>query len=141
MVKSILLFGWLLATSLLPTKPPGSDAILGEWLSPAKDSRILIYRQADTFKGKVVWGTGGPAKDEKNPNPALRHREVIGLVILDGFVYEKGSWQHGSIYDPHDGKTYACKMDLTKPDRLSIRGYVGLSLFGRTEVWTRVNNP
>lgn len=90
---------------------------------------------------KSYLGHRQPDEGRENSNPALRNRELIGLVILDGFVYEDGIWQHGSIYDPREGKTYACKLTLTQPDRLSIRGYMGLSLFGRTEIWTRVNHP
>jgi uncharacterized protein (DUF2147 family) len=140
-MKQLLLMGCLWSIHLFPQTPPPAEAILGEWLSPARNSRIRIFRQADTFRGKLVWGTGGPAKDEKNPNPALRNQEVIGLIILDGFVYKEGIWQQGSIYDPREGKTYACKLSLPSPDQLNIRGFIGISLFGRTEIWTKVNQP
>lgn len=115
-----------------------SDAIVGEWLSAKKDSRVLIYRQANTYAGRITWGTGGAANDAKNPNPALRNRAVIGLVILEKFRYDgDNTWQDGAIYDPREGKTYACKLTLKDVNTLSVRGYVGLSLFGRTEVWSR----
>ncbi|WP_345267782.1 DUF2147 domain-containing protein [Nibrella viscosa] len=117
-----------------------SDAILGEWLSPAKDSRILIYRQGNKYYGKITWGTGTSPKDEKNPNPALRSRDLIGLVILSDFERNgTDTWENGSIYDPREGKTYSCKMTLKDPKSLSIRGYVGIPLLGRSEIWTRFN--
>ncbi|MGC4020942.1 MAG: DUF2147 domain-containing protein [Cyclobacteriaceae bacterium] len=77
--------------------------------------------------------------DEKNPDPALRTREVIGLVILKDFEADKEGkvWENGTIYDPREGKTYSCKMTLKDANNLSIRGYVGVSLFGRTETYTR----
>jgi uncharacterized protein (DUF2147 family) len=132
------LLALLLAASAYAQTNP--SAIVGEWLSPKKDSRILIYKQANAFFGKVTWGTGGPAKDEKNPNPALRSRDLIGAVILNDFTFDgDDTWQNGTIYDPRDGKTYSCKMTLKDPTHLNIRGYVGVSLFGRTEVWTKVN--
>ncbi|ADB42401.1 DUF2147 domain-containing protein [Spirosoma linguale] len=116
------------------------SAILGEWLSPKKDSRIFIYKQGAAYFGKIMWGTGGSAKDEKNPNPALRSRDLIGAVILNDFTFDgSDTWQNGTIYDPRDGKTYSCKMTLKDPAHLNIRGYVGVSLFGRTEVWTKEN--
>lgn len=116
------------------------SAILGQWLSPKKDSRILIYKQGTAYFGKIVWGTGGPAKDEKNPNPAMRSRDLIGAVILNDFTFDGNStWQDGTIYDPREGKTYSCKMNLKDPTHLNIRGYVGVSLFGRSEVWTKEN--
>ncbi|CCH52941.1 Protein of unknown function DUF2147 [Fibrisoma limi BUZ 3] len=132
----LLLTATLASTTLAQSKP---DAILGEWLSPKKDSRLLIYQQAGKYFGKITWGTGGPAKDEKNPNPALRNRDLIGLVILNDFQHDgEQTWEGGTIYDPRDGKTYSCKMTLKDASNLSIRGYVGVSLFGRSEVWTKV---
>lgn len=117
--------------------PPA--AIVGEWLSAKKDSRIIIAKQGTTYSGKIVWGTGQATTDEKNPDPALRNRNIIGLGILNNFVYDGAdTWKDGTIYDPREGKTYSCKMTLKDAGHLSIRGYVGLSLFGRTEVWTRV---
>jgi uncharacterized protein (DUF2147 family) len=116
-----------------------ADGIVGEWLSANKDSRILIYRQGSTYAGKVAWGTGGSTKDDKNPDPKLRSRDIIGSVILTGFAYKgDNTWENGTIYDPREGKVYACKMTLKTPNQLSIRGYIGVSLFGRTEVWSRV---
>jgi len=116
-----------------------ADGIVGEWLSAKKDGRIQIYRQGSTYTGKITWGTGRSTKDDKNPDPALRNRDLIGLVILSGFSFKGDNvWEDGTIYDPGDGKTYACKMSLKNPNSLSIRGYIGLSIFGRTEVWSRV---
>jgi uncharacterized protein (DUF2147 family) len=57
---------------------------------------------------------------------------------LSGFAYEgKNHWKEGRIYDPETGKTYSCKMTLKKPDELEVRGFIGLSIIGRTVVWTR----
>jgi uncharacterized protein (DUF2147 family) len=115
------------------------DAILGEWLSAKKDTRILIFKEGERYRGRVLWGTGSSPKDVKNPDPALRNRDVIGMVILNGFKYDgDGVWEKGTIYDPREGKTYDCKMTIKEDGRLNIRGYVGVSLFGRTEIWTRV---
>ncbi|MBC7922013.1 MAG: DUF2147 domain-containing protein [Ferruginibacter sp.] len=115
-----------------------SDAILGEWLSAKKDTRVLIYRQENRYYGKITWGTGASTKDEKNPNPAFRDRDVVGLAILRDFAYDgDDTWEGGSIYDPREGKVYACKMTLKNANSLHIRGFVGVSLFGRSEVWSR----
>ena len=63
----------------------------------------------------------------------------MGLVILRDFVYdEEYVWEDGEIYNPKDGKTYSCKMELSKDkNTLEVRGYVGISLFGKTNTWTR----
>ncbi|MCX6218922.1 DUF2147 domain-containing protein [Spirosoma sp.] len=49
------------------------------------------------------------------------------------------TWQNGTIYAPREGKMYSCKMTLKDSAHLNIRGYVGVSLFGQTEVWTKEN--
>ena len=49
-----------------------------------------------------------------------------------------GLWKKGTIYDPDNGKTYKCKLRLVSDDVLNVRGYIGVSLIGRTSQWTRV---
>jgi uncharacterized protein (DUF2147 family) len=81
---------------------------------------------------------GLPRVDRKNPDQALRNRRLLGLQIMDGFVYDsESSWDKGRIYDPESGKTYQSKITLVSPHRLKIRGYVGIPLFGRTTTWNR----
>ena len=75
--------------------------------------------------------------DRENPDPQLRSRSLNGLVILWGFKYAgDGVWEDGRIYDPRDGKTYKCKMTL-EGSTLKIRGFIGISLIGKTNVWTK----
>lgn len=138
MKSSIFLaaFMSLLAINVLKAQVDESK-ILGEWTSPQKDSRVLIYKVKNIYYGKIVWGSGSATKDEKNPNVSLRNRELIGLVILNDFRYEDGIFSGGTIYDPREGKTYKCKMTLKSDNQLSIRGFVGISLFGRSEIWTK----
>ncbi|GAB3639534.1 DUF2147 domain-containing protein [Spirosoma arcticum] len=142
-MRSIILLLLLISGPILTAfSQDKSDAILGEWLSAKKDSRVLIYRRGNLYYGRLTWGIGGPANDEKNPDPALRKRELVGLTILNNFRHDgDDTWQNGTIYDPREGKIYACKMTLKNTNTLSIRGYVGVSLFGRSEVWSRVNQP
>jgi len=115
-----------------------ADAVLGEWINAEKDATFLIYKKNDKYFGKITWGTGGDTKDSKNPDPSLRSRDLVGLTILNNFEWGGSNvWENGRIYDPKDGKTYDCKMTLKNPNTLEVRGYVGFSLFGRTETWTR----
>ncbi|MCU0374456.1 MAG: DUF2147 domain-containing protein [Chitinophagaceae bacterium] len=132
----------LLAGSLsaLSQFSPTADAIIGRWQNAEKDGRFEIFKKDNKYYGKLIWGTGGDSLDVKNPNPSLRKRRVIGLLLLSDFVYEgKGKWVDGTIYDPREGKTYSCKLTLSKPGEMQVRGFVGISLLGRTEVWTRIN--
>ena len=119
------------------------DAIVGVWVSEDGEGFIEIRRHADVYEGTIVGGTGETGRvDEKNPDPKLRDRPLLGLKIMDGFAYAgKGKWTDGRIYDPNSGKTYKCKMELKADDTLKVRGYVGMSWFGRTETWTRKTDP
>ena len=57
---------------------------------------------------------------------------------MDEFVYAGDfTWEDGWIYDPNNGNTYSCEMTLIDHKTLKIRGYIGITLFGRTEIWTR----
>ena len=56
-----------------------------------------------------------------------------------GFTYEGNSvYDNGTVYDPENGKTYKCIMTLENINSLNVRGYIGFSFIGRTDVWTRV---
>jgi uncharacterized protein (DUF2147 family) len=114
-----------------------SNSILGIWVTEKRDGKVEIYKQNDKLFGKIVWGKIEGVKDDKNPNPKLRDKPLIGLVILKNFINDGANkWTDGKIYDPENGKTYSCNMKLIG-GKLEIRGYVGISMFGRTSVWTR----
>ena len=116
-----------------------ADAIIGNWINEKKDSKFQIYQQGNKYYGKILWGKGTENRDLKNPDTKLRNREVIGLVILNDFVFDgDDTWEKGTIYDPREGKTYACKITQKNQDQINVRGFVGISMFGRTETWTRI---
>jgi uncharacterized protein (DUF2147 family) len=131
----VLLFILFSFGSFAQSKP---DAIVGEWLTAAKDGKIQIYKTGNKFFGKISWGNRPNGKDTNNPDPKLRDQNLIGLVILKDFVFDgKAKWEDGTIYDPNNGKTYSCVIKLKDNKTLEVRGYIGISLLGRTEVWTR----
>jgi uncharacterized protein (DUF2147 family) len=125
--------------------------ILGLWSTTDNNSRVEIFKCGDNYCGKIVelknpnysandkrGMAGQPKVDRNNPGPDLKTRPLLGLQVLEGFGYSGGNvWKGGKIYDPDNGKLYKCKMTLTDPDRLEVRGYIGISWLGRTEVWTR----
>jgi uncharacterized protein (DUF2147 family) len=81
---------------------------------------------------------GKPVVDRENSNPDLRSQPLMGLQLMEGFTYNgKDVWEKGTIYNPENGKTYKCKMTLVAPNRLEVRGYVGIPLLGATSIWTR----
>ena len=122
----------------------------GVWLTEEGDAKIEIQTCDDTYCGKLVWlkepleENGDPKLDDENPDPKLRDRPLLGLQLLTGFGLEpnkKGLYENGKIYDAESGKTYSCQMSFKNNDELKIRGYLGISLLGRTTVWTRSTAP
>ncbi|PWS30353.1 DUF2147 domain-containing protein [Pedobacter paludis] len=119
------------------------DAIVGKWLNPSGEGQIEIYKKGDKYYGKLAWLkepnlNGKPKLDANNPAENLKKRPLLNLEILKDFVYDEGKWTDGTIYDPKSGKTYSCNMTLKGNDVLNVRGYVGISLLGRSETFRRV---
>ncbi len=121
-----------------------ADAILGQWANPNGQDHILIYKKGNKYFGKLDWikvpndEQGKPKTDKNNPDKALQSRPDLGLELLKDFTFDgEKVYEDGTIYDPKSGKTYSCKMTIDG-NSLKIRGYVVFSLFGRSEVWTRV---
>ncbi|TJY68003.1 DUF2147 domain-containing protein [Sphingobacterium alkalisoli] len=115
-----------------------NDPILGKWQNPSGEGRIEIYKKGDKYFGKLYWIKDATKKDVHNPDEKLRSRTIQGLEILTNFTKKGNNYEGGKIYDPKEGKTYSCKMTVKGADQLDIRGYLGVSLLGRTETWKRV---
>jgi uncharacterized protein (DUF2147 family) len=120
-----------------------ANAILGKWYTEGGKAQVEIYKSDDVYYGKIVWlkepknENGTDKMDIHNPDPSKKRNPVIGLNIVHSFKYKgNNKWVDGKIYDPDNGKTYSCKMKL-KGNELKVRGFIGISLLGRTTVWTR----
>jgi uncharacterized protein (DUF2147 family) len=132
-----------------PLSAASADDILGEWTTQSGKARVLIYRcNSDQYCGKVVWlreaaygpddpEAGQPIRDRWNPDPEKRARALQGLDVLLGFRFDGRRWDAGRIYNPEEGRTYSCVLELESPARLKVRGYVGVTMLGRTVHWTR----
>ncbi len=123
-----------------------ADDIIGMWLTGGKEpAKIQIYKSGGKFHGKIIWlknptENGKQRVDANNPDKANRSKPIIGLLMLTGFKFDgDDEWKGGDIYDPESGKTYSSYMYLKDRNTLKVRGYVGISLFGRTETWNRTN--
>ncbi len=114
------------------------DEILGKWYTEDKKSIVEIYRSGNKYYGKIVYISpqAKSTKDEHNPDPKLRNRSMVNVVIIKDFVYEDKEWSDGTIYDPVDGETYSGKMWIDASGHLNVRGY--LLFFYGTQVWQRV---
>jgi uncharacterized protein (DUF2147 family) len=116
----------------------------GVWLM---DSRVAveIYACNGLLCGRILWliiprdPEGQLNRDKKNPNPALRDRELCGLTILWGLrPAGPNRWEGGGFYNPDDGATYNVSAQLKSADMIIARIYSGLPLFGRTKTLVRV---
>jgi len=141
--KHLLRVGLLLLTVFSASLAKAqTDRIEGLWYNDIKSAKILITKSNGKFNGKVVWlkeplKNGKPKVDELNADEKLRTRPRLGLMVLEGFVKDgDNKYTDGKIYDPNNGKTYSCNITY-KGKELAIRGYIGISLFGRTTTWTR----
>jgi uncharacterized protein (DUF2147 family) len=119
----------------------GGDPI-GTWLTQAGDARVKVSKCGGGICGVIVWlreptdaATGRPATDDKNPNPTLAKRPMIGLPLFAGMQPAgPGKWS-GQIYNADDGNSYASNISVAGPDALRVEGCVGALCGGET--WTR----
>jgi len=105
-----------------------ADPLFGYWLTGNGRAIVEIGRcdGADTACGRIVWTAGAGRR--------------CGVMLIEGLARDDdGGWSGGHIRDPRDGTRYRATARV-EGDRLNLRGYVGLPLFGRTQVWTRVED-
>src|SRR3954465_3990968 len=115
---------------------------MGVWLTQAGDAKVRVSKCGDAICGVVGWlrepvnpATGQPMVDDKNPNPALAKRPMIGLPLFTNMRIAGPNKWSGHIYNADDGGTYASSISLTGPDALRVEGCVAM-LCG-SESWTR----
>jgi uncharacterized protein (DUF2147 family) len=123
-------------------------SVPGRWLTENKSGVVDIFPCGGQLCGKLVWFRIKPddpnpeALDLRNPDPARRSQPLCGLVFMHGFKSTAlNDWEDGNIYDPESGNTYHGEMRLEPDGTLRLRGYIGISLIGRSEVWTRYTQP
>ena len=122
-----------------------SNGVIGKWKtiddeSGKAKSIVEIYERSGKIYGKIIDILDAEKKkslctkcsgDEKN-------KPVMGLEIIKGLTKDGKEYNSGKILDPTSGKLYKCFMVLDGNDKLDVRGYIGVALFGRTQTWKRV---
>ena len=120
-----------------------SESIEGVWIAADDDGLIEIRINDGLLSGVIAGSLSDPERknparhDDLNPDPDLRERPLLGLAIFSGLQASGSNKWKGEVYDPNSGKTYKCTVTLVDTDTVKIRGYIGFSLLGRTEEWTR----
>jgi uncharacterized protein (DUF2147 family) len=115
----------------------------GRWLTEDRQGVVETYRCGRELCGKVVWEavpsgkTGRSNVDDMNPDPSRRGQPICNLQVMSGFKAKSPlEWVGGSIYEPQTGKTYSAEITVADGPTMKLRGYVGIPLFGKTQVWT-----
>jgi uncharacterized protein (DUF2147 family) len=148
MKKAILLVGLFLSTFIsnqLFAQDVTGDAIIGLWETGTGKARVNIIKSGNYYYGRIVWlrepnnEEGKPKVDKNNPDETKRSAQLLGLRMLTSFEFKGNNlWEDGTIYDPESGSTYSCTINMTDNNTMNIRGYIGISAFGRTDVWKRL---
>ena len=128
--------------ALMAATPAKAQSADGIWLTQAGDAKIRVSRCGGEICGVVVWlkepidpMTGKPQVDDKNPNPSLARRPIIGLPLFSGMrPAGPGRWS-GRIYNADDGRTYSSKVSVAGPAKLRVEGCMGAFCGG--EDWSR----
>jgi uncharacterized protein (DUF2147 family) len=139
--------GFIMAilTALFAAAPANGQTggeVSGIWLTQAGDAKVRVSKCGGGICGVVVWlrepinpATGKPQVDDKNPNPALANRPMIGLALFSGMRPSGPNRWSGQIYNADDGRSYASNISVSGPDSLTVEGCVGVFCGGET--WTR----
>lgn len=137
----------LLGLELCQIAPAAEPSPIGRWWTidddtGAQNGVIEIEQSGDELIGrivKIVRQPGDPANPVcKKCEGAEKNQPILGLTILRGFHRDGDEWDGGTILDPRSGNVYSSQMRLGDGGRkLLVRGYLGISLLGRTQTWTR----
>jgi uncharacterized protein (DUF2147 family) len=122
-----------------------ADDIIGIWETGNGKARVKITKVGNYYFGRIVWlkeplnEEGKPKVDKNNEDETKRSKPLLGLQLVGGFEWKGDNlWDSGTIYDPESGKVYSCKINLEDKTTMNIRGFIGVSLFGRTDTWKRL---
>lgn len=136
---------YLLLLTLFSIQFGYSQSIIGKWKTiddeTGKERSIVsIYEIDGKIYGKVIEILEPSFKDKKCTlcSGADKDKPILGMVIIKGLKKDGATYSGGKILDPKNGKLYKCTIELDSKDKLSIRGYIGVSMFGRTQYWQRV---
>jgi len=120
--------------------------LAGVWLHANQRIELEMAPCGDRLCGKLVWfknptdADGRPLVDRHNPDPALRTRPLMGLTVLEGLRRaDERTWEDGKIYNPTDGQSYDVTISIEDDRTARVRAYLGVPLFGQTQIWTRVD--
>jgi uncharacterized protein (DUF2147 family) len=138
----------LLAITFVASMAQAQESIVGRWKTiddeTGKPKSVVVITEKDgAIVGKIESLFREPTEDQ-NPkcdkcSGDKKDQLIIGMQILSGLKKDGDKkWSGGEILDPKNGKTYSCKLEIIENgQKLKLRGFIGVSLLGRTQVWQR----
>lgn len=133
-----------LAMALAGPAAAADDPVFGRWLVEDGEAVVEIEPCGGAACGQLVWlknpwtAGGSPKRDANNPDSSARTRPLCGMRMISGLrPAGDGAWEDGEIYSARDGRTYGFQIRPDGENRLSVRGYVGISLLGGSQTWVR----
>ena len=136
-MTTFILFILLLTTPQTPT-------IEDTWITTDDEtglekSEVVFYQKDNKLFGKIetLLLPEDQGKRCENCKGALKNQSIAGMVIVNNLVKTEEGWEEGTILDPKSGKEYDCYIEFIDENTLKVRGYLGFSLLGRTQIWKR----
>ena len=119
--------------------------IIGKWKTiddtTGKEKSIVeIYEKSGKYFGKItqLYDVASQNKKCDKCEGENKNKPIIGLVIIKNMIKDGVVFSGGTITDPSNGKVYSCKFENIKNDKITVRGFIGFSLFGRSQTWIRL---
>jgi len=125
-----------------------AQTVSGVWQqidpSTGKVGALVTFSESKgVFSGYISKLYPDPGED---PNPlchkcpgAQRGKPILGLTFIEGMRRSGLAYESGTILDPEAGTVYSASMELSRDgNTLTVRGYVGLPIFGQSQTWKRV---
>lgn len=122
-----------------------NKSVLGKWKTIDDEtgkakSIVEIYEKSGKIYGKVIEILDTVHKNNlcKECSGEDANKPILGIIVIKGLTRDGKEYNSGKILDPKNGKLYQCFITLVGNDKLKVRGYIGISLLGRTQYWQRV---
>ena len=152
-----VLTSWTAIEYYAPTQDSPGDILVGDWM-PSNGRSVIRISKGETDKGqnpnkyygRIVWlkeknnDDGTPRVDVNNPDASKKSQTILGMTNMRDLEFVGDSknlvWENGNIYDPNNGSDYSFEMTMNKKNTNLVdgRGYIGVSMFGRTDTWKRL---
>ena len=138
-MKKIIALLLVFSSTFINAQTQKADDLIGTYMTDKNEGMVEITKRDNKYFGKLLWTKTEGKLDTNNPDVKLQSQPLRGKEILKSFDFNGSDlWHNGTIYDPKNGKTYSCKITRDEKGNLSVRGYIGVSLLGRTTLWIKV---